>query len=381
MEENGNNNSNNKFGDLIAELRSKKNMTQKELGEKLLVSDKTISRWENGGSLPDMEMLHEISKFFKVSLMELAILRVASKDGNEEIVQNIIKEFNRKDTQKKRIIKIISIIALVIITFLIATLIFTSSYNKFKVYNVIIKSNDIYPRYGEYVETKIKDSLYLNSIAIRNYEENPNDTISVDLYYIESDKEYLLHSYSSLDNIRLVNYDSYTPIDNLSKYFDSLYIRVTIIDSKNNVKEYTGKLEFVLDFSNNKIYNNEERLLNTSGINLSQDEIKKILLDNGFEEIYDDTLSKNKNNFKIKYIGTSNKFNYDYINNKLDYRYIYDINRNKLKVHVFDENNIEIENYTYDVTNDKVIECITGKCNSYKEAMDILNKNLLYLFY
>ena len=381
MEENGNNNSNNKFGDLIAELRSKKNMTQKELGEKLLVSDKTISRWENGGSLPDMEMLHEISKFFKVSLMELAILRVASKDGNEEIVQNIIKEFNRKDTQKKRIIKIISIIALVIITFLIATLIFTSSYNKFKVYSVAIKSDNMYPTEGTFVDTKIKESLYLNSLILRDYEYNTNDTISIDLFYKENEKDNILYSYSNLNNIKFVNYDSYIPIDNLSKYFDSLYIRVTIIDSKNNVKKYTGKLEFTLDFSNNKIYNNEERLLNTSGINLSQDEIKKILLDNGFEEIYDDTLSKNKNNFKIKYIGTSNKFSYDYTKDKFDCRYVYEISKNYLKVRIFDENNIEIENYTYDVTNDKVIECITGKCNSYKEAMDILNKNLLYLFY
>ena len=381
MEENGNNNSNNKFGDLIAELRSKKNMTQKELGEKLLVSDKTISRWENGGSLPDMEMLHEISKFFKVSLMELAILRVASKDGNEEIVQNIIKEFNRKDTQKKRIIKIISLIALVVITFLIATLIFTSSYNKFKVYNVLIKSNDMYPRDGEYVETKIKDSLYLPSIGIRNYEFNQNDTISVDLYYLKNDEEHLLHSYSSLDNIRFVNYDSYTPIDNLSKYFNSLYIRVTIIDSKNNVKEYTGKLEFVLDFSNNKIYNNDNILISKTAINLSPTDIKKILLDNGFEEISDKILQKVNKNSKIKYVSSSNKINYDYTNDKLDCRYVYEVSKNYLKVKIFDENNIEIENYTYDVTNDKVIECITGKCNSYKEAMDILNKNLLYLFY
>lgn len=380
MEENGNNNSNNKFGDLIAELRTKKNMTQKELGEKLLVSDKTISRWENGGSLPDMEMLHVISKFFKVSLMELAILRVASKDGNEEIVQSIIKEYNRKDTMKKRIIKIISITALVIITFLVATLIFTSSYNKFKVYNVIIKSDDIYPSAGTFVDTKIKESLYLNSLILRDYENNMNDTISVDLYYIENNEEYLLHSYSNLNNIIFIDYESYIPIDNLSKYFDSLYIRVTVIDSKNNVKEYTGKLEFTLDFSNNKIYNNEERLLNTTGINHTPEEIKKILLDNGFEETSNNALYKNTKNTIIKYIMSSNKINYDFIKDKLDCRYTYDINRNKLKVQIFNDYNIEIENYTYDVTDDKVIECVTGKCNSYKEALDILDKNLLYLF-
>lgn len=376
MEENGN-----KFGKLIAELRLKKNMTQKELAEKLMVSDKTISRWENDGSLPDMEMLHEISKFFKISLTELALLRVSSKDGNEEIVQNIIKEFNRKDTQKKRIIKVISISAVIIITFLIAVIIFTNSFNRFRVYNVTINSKDIYPRYGTYVETKIKDSLYLNSIAIRNYIFNSKDIITVDLYYLENNEEHLLHSYSSLDDIRFVNYDSYTPINDLSNYFDSLYIRITIIDSKNNVKEYTGKLEFVLDFSNNKIYNNDIKIVSNSSINHSPDEIKKILLDNGFEETTNITFKKIIKNGFIHYMMQSNKFNYNFESEKKSYHYVYDINRNELKVHIFDDNNLEIENYTYDVTNDKVTECITGKCNSYKEAMDTLNNNLLYLFY
>ena len=42
-------------------------MTQKELADQLMVSDKTVSRWENGGSLPDMDMVHDIAKFFKLS--------------------------------------------------------------------------------------------------------------------------------------------------------------------------------------------------------------------------------------------------------------------------------------------------------------------------
>ncbi len=68
---------NNKFGKLLTDLRTKKNMTQKELADQLMVSDKTVSRWENGGSLPDMDMVHDIAKFFKLSINDLAILKGA----------------------------------------------------------------------------------------------------------------------------------------------------------------------------------------------------------------------------------------------------------------------------------------------------------------
>ena len=41
---------NEKFGTFLSEMRKEKNMTQKELAEKLFVSDKTVSKWERGVS-------------------------------------------------------------------------------------------------------------------------------------------------------------------------------------------------------------------------------------------------------------------------------------------------------------------------------------------
>ena len=375
MEDNGNRSG---LSNLLIELRTKKNMTQKELAEKLHVSDKTVSRWETGGNLPDMDMLYTISKFFKISVNDLALLRVKAQDGNEEIVQEMIKDFTRKDKQKQRIIKYILIITLSIIVFLIGIYIFSQSYNRFKVYKVTIKSNDIYPCDGIYVETKIKDSLYLNNITLKNYIPKNDDIISVDLYYTENDKEYILYSYSSLENIQFVNYDSYIKIDNLSKYFDNLYIKVTIIDSKNREKKYTGKLQFVLDFSNNKIYNNDIILVSNSSIDLTPEEIKTILLKNGFEDKII-VFYKTYNDKTINYYIQSNKIEYNYEKENDTYRYYYEISKNILEVSIFNEDNIEIENYKYDVTNDKLLSCNIGKCNGYKEAMEILNKNVLYL--
>ena len=46
-----------KIGKFIAELRRKNGLTQEALGEKLGVTNKTISRWENGNYMPDIEML------------------------------------------------------------------------------------------------------------------------------------------------------------------------------------------------------------------------------------------------------------------------------------------------------------------------------------
>lgn len=60
-----------KIGSFIASLRKEKNLTQEELGKKLCVSNKTVSRWENGNYLPDIETLRLLSKEFSVSMEEL----------------------------------------------------------------------------------------------------------------------------------------------------------------------------------------------------------------------------------------------------------------------------------------------------------------------
>ena len=53
--------SNEKFGLFVTELRKKKNLTQKDLAEKLYVSDKTVSKWERGKSYPDLQILVSMS--------------------------------------------------------------------------------------------------------------------------------------------------------------------------------------------------------------------------------------------------------------------------------------------------------------------------------
>lgn len=60
-----------KIGKRIAALRRKEGLTQEALGERLGVSNKTISRWENGNYMPDIEMLPLLAREFQVSIDEL----------------------------------------------------------------------------------------------------------------------------------------------------------------------------------------------------------------------------------------------------------------------------------------------------------------------
>lgn len=58
-------------GSVIKELREKKRLTQKELAERLCISEKTVSKWETGKGLPDIGILEELSRCLGISIAEL----------------------------------------------------------------------------------------------------------------------------------------------------------------------------------------------------------------------------------------------------------------------------------------------------------------------
>lgn len=60
-----------KTGKFLAELRKSKNLTQEQLGEQLGVTNKTVSRWENGDYLPPVEMLQLLATLFGVGIEEI----------------------------------------------------------------------------------------------------------------------------------------------------------------------------------------------------------------------------------------------------------------------------------------------------------------------
>lgn len=65
-------------GDTIKKLREKKKLTQKQLAEKLMVTDKAVSKWETGRGFPDISILSELAEALSVSVPELLTGDVAA---------------------------------------------------------------------------------------------------------------------------------------------------------------------------------------------------------------------------------------------------------------------------------------------------------------
>lgn len=63
--------SNEKFGQFLTEMRKERQMTQKELADKLFVSDKTVSKWERGNSMPNVALLIPIADVLGITVTEL----------------------------------------------------------------------------------------------------------------------------------------------------------------------------------------------------------------------------------------------------------------------------------------------------------------------
>ena len=68
------------FGTFLVQLRKERGMTQKDLAEKLYVSDKAVSKWERGLSLPDITLLQPMAEMLDVSVTELLSGRYIRKD-------------------------------------------------------------------------------------------------------------------------------------------------------------------------------------------------------------------------------------------------------------------------------------------------------------
>ncbi|MDE5587273.1 MAG: helix-turn-helix domain-containing protein, partial [Bacilli bacterium] len=65
-----------KVGKFIAELRKENHLTQQELADKLEITDKAVSKWENGRCLPDVYFLQSLSDLFHVTVKELALIHI-----------------------------------------------------------------------------------------------------------------------------------------------------------------------------------------------------------------------------------------------------------------------------------------------------------------
>lgn len=129
-----------KIGAFIAMNRKKKGYTQEQLAEKLGVTNKTISRWENGHYMPDLSLLKPLSKELDITLNELlAGKEIVKEEAMEYSEQNLIQTIDYTDKKIKDEHKKISlfIIGLGIFTSLCAFTVFPSESSWCSIYSMI----------------------------------------------------------------------------------------------------------------------------------------------------------------------------------------------------------------------------------------------------
>ena len=116
-----------KTGMIILEARKRLKMTQKDLADKLYVSDKAVSKWERGLCFPDISVLIPLTEILNISLYDLLRGEKVNKKEVEETLKNTINysnsEINRK---KKKYITISSIIIFIIVLISIMSVVFMS---------------------------------------------------------------------------------------------------------------------------------------------------------------------------------------------------------------------------------------------------------------
>lgn len=92
-----------KIGNFIRECRKNKDLTQKQLADKLFVEAKTISKWETGHGLPDVSLMENLCNELDISLSELFIGEHIKEESYELITEQILlNEFQKERLRNKK---------------------------------------------------------------------------------------------------------------------------------------------------------------------------------------------------------------------------------------------------------------------------------------
>ena len=104
-----------KIGKFIAECRRRNNLTQMQLAEKLNITDRAISKWENGKAMHDSSIMLELCSELKISVNELLSGEVLEMNNyNEKVEQNLFEMVKQKEESDKRLLTMEIIIGVLI---------------------------------------------------------------------------------------------------------------------------------------------------------------------------------------------------------------------------------------------------------------------------
>lgn len=189
-----------KIGKFILELRKEKNMTQMELAEKIGVTDRAISKWENGRGMPDLSLLFPLCKELGVTINDLLSgERINENNYQNKLEENILNTIDYTDKRIKRSNRIFRVIfgSIITLILILVTLLLID----------VKRMNDNKPVLFSTWGFKYAPPIDLHEdeieIAIRNYlvENGDNEVkhngektfVSMKIYLLEEIKRYKLY--------------------------------------------------------------------------------------------------------------------------------------------------------------------------------------------
>ena len=94
-----------KTGRFLQELRKEKGLTQEQFAEQMGVARRTVSRWETGSNMPDMDILIDLSDLYEVDLREILSGERKSEHMDQELKETVLQVADYSNEEKARIMR------------------------------------------------------------------------------------------------------------------------------------------------------------------------------------------------------------------------------------------------------------------------------------
>ena len=109
-----------KIGRFIAECRKKQGLTQASLAERLNITDRAVSKWETGKSLPDSSIMLELCGILGISVNDMLSGEVVNMENySKELEKNLIEMVKQKEEADRRLLRIEVVIGAILIFFML----------------------------------------------------------------------------------------------------------------------------------------------------------------------------------------------------------------------------------------------------------------------
>ena len=116
-----------KIGKFIAERRKLKSLTQAQLAEKLNITDRAVSKWENGRSLPDSAIMLELCEILGITVNDLLCGEVVVMEKyNKEMEKNLLEMAREKEKSDKQLLMVEIVMGIVSIGIMLGLCMFAA---------------------------------------------------------------------------------------------------------------------------------------------------------------------------------------------------------------------------------------------------------------